>query len=148
MLADEHGNLIEANRMAEKLFGYTRKELLQLQYAHLHPVMELEKTKAAFKDIVTHGHGGLQNGAILRKEGTVVPVDITANVIEYNGGKVLQASFRDISEHKRTEDALDRLVRERTTELTEKNELLVKEITERKHAESVLRRKTKDLRLH
>jgi PAS domain S-box-containing protein len=148
LLADEHGNLIEVNRMAEKLLGYKREELLQLQYTQIHPIMELEKTMAAFKDIVTHGHGGLQNGAILRKDGTIVPVDITANVIEYNGSRVHQASFRDISEHKLIEDTLDRLVRERTTELTEKNKLLVEEITERKHAESELRKKTKELRLH
>ncbi|MGC9975520.1 MAG: PAS domain S-box protein [Syntrophales bacterium] len=148
LLADENGNLIEANRMAEDLLGYPREELLQMHYSQLHPMMELEKTIAAFKDIVTYGYGGLQNGAILRKDGIVVPIDITATVIEYNGKKVFQASFRDITEHKRTEDTLEGLVQERTKELFEKNRQLVDEITERKRAEASLKRKTNELQLH
>ncbi|MGZ6237890.1 MAG: PAS domain S-box protein, partial [Syntrophales bacterium] len=148
LLADEHGNLIEANRNAEDLLGYPREELLQMHYTQLHPMMELEKTITAFKDIVTYGHGGLQNGAILRKDGILVPVDITATVIEYNGRKVNQASFRDITEHKRTEDTLEGLVWERTAEMSEKNRQLVEEVMERKRAEAALRKKTNELQLH
>lgn len=147
LLADEQGNLIESNRMAENLLGYPREKLLQMHYTQLHPMIELEKTIAAFKDIVTHSYGGLQNGAILRKDGTIVPVDITATVIEYNGKKVLQASFRDVSEHKRTEDTLEGLVRERTAELSQKNKQLAEEIKERKRADAALRKKKNELML-
>jgi PAS domain S-box-containing protein len=148
LVADEHGNLIEANRMAESFFGYPREELLQMHYTQLHPMMELEDSAAAFNDMVTHGKGCLQNGKILRKDGTVVPVDITATAIKYGDRKVLQGSFRDISEHKRTEDKLEGLVRERTAELSKKNKQLVLEINERKHAEASLRKKAKELHLH
>lgn len=148
LLADEHGDLIEANKTAEKLFGYTREELLQMHYTQIHPMMELERTIAAFKDIVTHGQGGLQNGAIQRKDGTVVPIDITSTVIQYSGRKVIQAAFRDITEHRQMEDTLERLVRERTAELSEKNKQMVEEIKERKRAEAALRKKTKELQLH
>lgn len=113
LLGDEHGNLIEANRMAEQLLGYTREELLQMRYTQLHPITELDRTVAAFKNIVTNGQGGLQNGAMLRKDGTVMPVDITATAIEYDGRKILQASFRNMSEHKQATDTLERMVRER-----------------------------------
>ncbi|MGZ3853726.1 MAG: PAS domain S-box protein, partial [Flavisolibacter sp.] len=112
LLADESGNLIEASRMAEVLLGYPREELLQMHYTELHPMTELERTLAAFKDVVTYGHGTLNNGAILRKDGVVVPVDITATVIEHDGGKVIQASFRDVSEHRRTKDTLETLIAE------------------------------------
>jgi PAS domain S-box-containing protein len=148
LLADEHGNLIEANRMAEGLLGYTREELLQMHYTQLHPVTELERTTAAYRDIVTKGQGGLHNGVILRKDGTVIPVDITATVIEYDHRKVLQASFRDISVHKNTKEVLERLVGERTAELSEKNKLLAGEVKEHKRTESTLRKKTKQIQLH
>lgn len=148
LITDEQGNVIEANRMAESFFGYLREELLQMHYTQLHPMMELDKTIAAFKDIVTYGIGGLQNGVILRKDGTVVPVDITGTTIEYHGEKVLQASFRDISEHKQIEDKLEGMVRNRTAELSEKNRQLVEEIKGRKRAEAALRRKAKELQLH
>ena len=104
LLTDEQGNLIEANRMAEKLWGYAREELLEMNYTQLHPMMELDRTIAAFKKIVKHGKGSLSNGVILRKDGTAAPVDITATAIEYNGEKGFQASFRDISGHKQIED--------------------------------------------
>jgi len=148
LLGDEQGNLLEANRKAEGFFGYPREELLQMHYTQLHPMMELEKTIAAYKDIVTHGKGGLQKGVMLRKDGTVFPVDITATAVEYDGRRVLQASFRDISEHKRTEDTLEGLVRERTAELSEKNKQLVEEIKERRRADAALRKKKKELMLH
>ncbi|NTW16433.1 MAG: PAS domain S-box protein, partial [Syntrophaceae bacterium] len=148
LLADEQGKLVEANRMAEELLGYTREELLQVHYTQLHPATELERTVAAFKDIVQNGHGDLTNGAIVRKGGTVIPVDITATVIEYDHRKVLQASFRDISEHKNAKDILERLVGERTAELSEKNKHLAEEVKERKRTEAALRNKTKQIQLH
>jgi len=148
LLADEHGKLIEANRMAKSFFGYPRKELLQMHYTQLHPKMELERTIAAFEDNLAHGKGYLQKGIVLRKDGTTVPVDITTTVVEYDGRRLLQASFRDISEHKRTEDSLEIKVWERTVELSEKNKQLVEENKERKLAETALRRKTKELHLH
>jgi PAS domain S-box-containing protein len=140
VLGDEQGNLLEVNRKAEGLFGYPREELLRMHYTELHPTIELETTVAAHRDIVTHGKGGLQKGVVLRKDGTVVPVDITATAIEYNGMRILQASFRDISDHKQTEDTLERLIRERTVELSEKNKQLVEEITERKQMEEEIKK--------
>ena len=86
--------------------------------------------------------------AILRKDGTVIPVDITATVIEYDHRKVLQASFRDISVHKNTKEVLERLVRERTAELSEKNKQLAEEVKEHKRTEVALRNKTKQMQLN
>jgi PAS domain S-box-containing protein len=148
LLADEHGNLVEANRMAEGLLGYSREELLQMHYTKIHPVREQERTAAAYRDIATKGQGGLHDGAILRKDGTVIPVDITATVIEYDHRKVLQASFRDISMHKNTKEVLERLVRERTAELSEKNRQLAEEVKEHKRTEVALRNKTKQMQLN
>jgi len=134
--------------MAERFWGYTREELLEMNYTQLHPMMELDRTIAAFKKIVKHGKGSLQNGVIRRKDGTTAPVDITATAVEYNGGKSIQASFRDISGHKQIEDSLEHLIQERTTELSESNKQLVEEIVERKEAEAALRKKANELKLH
>lgn len=119
-----------------------------MHYTQLFPMAELDRTTTAYKYIVTHGKGELLNGVMLRKDGTAFPVDITGTAIEYGGKRVLQASFRDITEHKQTENTLEELVRERTAELSEKNKQLVKEITERKRAEIALRKKTKQLKLN
>jgi DNA-binding CsgD family transcriptional regulator len=62
--------------------------------------------------------------------------------------KVIQGSFRDISEHKHAADSLERLVKKRTAELTTKNEQLIMEIKERKRAEASLRKRTNELQLN
>lgn len=109
---------------------------------------ELERTIAAFKEIIEKNIDHLSGVFIQRKDGNIVPVDITGSVIQDAGRKVIQGSFRDISEHKHTEDTLERLVRERTNELFEKNKQLILEIKERKHAEAALRKKREELLLH
>jgi len=147
LLTDRQGNLIEANRTAEKLWGYTRKELLEMNYTQLHPMTELDRTIAAFKKIVKQGKGSFQNGVILCKDGTTAPVDITATAIDYNGEKGFQASFRDISGHKQIEETLDHLVRERTAELSKSNKQLTEEIAERQEAEAALKKKANELKL-
>jgi PAS domain S-box-containing protein len=148
LLTDEHGNILEVNRKAEELLGYIKEEFLQMNYTQLHPMIELERTIDAFKKIVEQGYGTLQDGSICRKDGKVVPVDITGSVIQYAGMKVIQGSFRDISEHKHAADSLERLVKKRTAELTTKNEQLIMEIKERKRAEASLRKRTNELQLN
>ena len=148
MIADEQGNLIEANRKAEELFGYMRKELLQMHYTQLHPMGQRERTMEAFRNIVTFGRGGLQDVLILRKDGTCLPAAVTGSVIEHRGGKIIQASFRDTSAETQAKETLEKMVQERTAELFEKNKQLILEIKERKNAEVTLRQKKKELALH
>jgi PAS domain S-box-containing protein len=148
LLADTQGNIIEANMKAEELWGYSKEELLQMHYTQLHPMPEMERAIAAFREIMEKKVDHLSGSFIQRRDGNLLPVDITGTVIEYAGKKVLQGSFRDVSQHKLTEDALERLVMERTKELSEKNKQLILEVKERRNAEAELRRKKKDLTLH
>jgi two-component system, cell cycle sensor histidine kinase and response regulator CckA len=100
LLADTEGNIIESNKEAETLFGYTLPELLKLNIKALHPPTELLILKSVFEVIVKDGYGSIDDTSILRKNGDIVPVDITGSAIEYGGIKVLQGIFRDITERK------------------------------------------------
>jgi PAS domain S-box-containing protein len=148
LLADTQGNIVEANRKAEELWGYTKEDLLQMHYTQLHPMPEMERTIAAFKEIIEKNTGHLSNAFIQRNDGDIVPVDIACNVIEYAGKKVIQGSFRDISEHKHERDELEKLVNERTAELFRNNEQLKLEIKERKRAQGVMKKKSRELKHH
>jgi DNA-binding CsgD family transcriptional regulator len=108
----------------------------------------MERTIAAFKEIIEKNTGHLSGGFIQRKDGDIVPVDTTCNAIEYAGRKVVQGSFRDISEHKQAKDILEKLVKERTAELSRNNEQLKLEIKERKNAEAAMKRKSRELKHH
>ena len=106
VLSDTEGNVLDTNRTALELFGYSKKELMQKHITELHPKEVLEKTSAAFQEAVQRGAGVLSDTKILRKDGKTVPVDITGSVIQYGDQKVVQGFFRDITERKLAETAI------------------------------------------
>jgi PAS domain S-box-containing protein len=106
LLADTNGNLLEVNKKAEELLGYTKEELSNINISQIHPNEELERTFANFKEIVQKGSAFLNDGMILRKDGKIVHVDITGSAIEYAGKKVILGIFRDITERKHAEEEL------------------------------------------
>ncbi|MCG6945859.1 MAG: PAS domain S-box protein, partial [Deltaproteobacteria bacterium] len=103
VLSDTEGNVVDTNKRALELFGYSKDELLQKHVTELHPKEELEKTFTAFQEAVQSGAGSLSDTKILRKDGRTVPVDITGSVIQYGDQNVVQGFFRDVTERKRAE---------------------------------------------
>jgi PAS domain S-box-containing protein len=106
VLLDTEGNVLDTNKRALELFGYSKDEFLKKHVTELHPEQELEKTFTAFKEAVQSGAGSLSDTKILRKDGKAVPVDITGSVIHYGDQKVVQGFFRDITERKRAEEVV------------------------------------------
>ena len=106
LLADEGGYILDANRKMEDLLGYTREELLGKNIVHIHTEEELKRAVSAFKDIILEGSGALNNGYVLKKDGTSVAVDITGSIVRYAGKSVVQGIFRDATERKEAEEKL------------------------------------------
>ncbi len=106
ILADTEGNVIEVNKKAEELLGYTKKELLNMHITQITPKEEIDRTIAAFKETAKKGSGShfLGDGVILRKDGKKVHVDITGSPIKYEDKILMQGVFRDISERKKAEE--------------------------------------------
>jgi PAS domain S-box-containing protein len=101
ILADLNGNVMEVNKKTEELLGYTKEELSNMNIAQIHPEEMLERTIASFKVCAN-----LNDGQVLRKDGKIVPVDITGSAIEYAGRKAILGIFRDITERKQAEEEL------------------------------------------
>jgi PAS domain S-box-containing protein len=115
--------LVECNKQAEKLTGYSRKEILSMRADQLHPKDKVKKTMEAFKK---HGAGKLLfvESEVLAKDKKRVPVSISSSLVEIAGEKYLQGIFRDITERVQAEkkikeysENLERMVEERTKEL-------------------------------
>jgi len=106
LIADLEGNLLSGNRKAEKLLGYTRAEISQLTVDQIHPPQDLDRHIILFSNIFYTRSEQVLNTTILQKDGTIIPVDITASLIEVGGKSIILGSFRDITERKAAELAL------------------------------------------
>ncbi|MEW5818215.1 MAG: PAS domain S-box protein, partial [Spirochaetota bacterium] len=109
LLADTQGNLLDANKKAEELWGYEKEELLRMNVAQIHPRGEIERAFSVFNDIRARGSGYLSDSFALRKDGRTVPVDVNGSVIEYRGEKILLGIFRDMTEHKKLEEETQKM---------------------------------------
>jgi PAS domain S-box-containing protein len=101
------GILLYANKKAEILTGKTREELIGMHQSKIHPPEKAEYYKKIFKEHIKHENVVDVEGEIQRKNGSIVPVLISANVFELEGKKVIQGIFRDITERKKMQKALE-----------------------------------------
>jgi PAS domain S-box-containing protein len=101
------GTFIDLNESACRLTGYTREELLAkgpLDFVtgyHSRPFAEI------VRDYETMGRSSFET-ELRRKDGSIVPVEINANVIMYQGKRRVLAILRDITERKQILMALRR----------------------------------------
>jgi PAS domain S-box-containing protein len=110
VLADNDGRITRVNAQLERIFGYTRSELLgglieillPERFHALHPVHR--KAYVAQPRTRPMGIGLELYGR--RKDGIEFPVDIMLSPVETPDGPVTLAVIRDISERKRAEQAL------------------------------------------
>ena len=106
LLASCEGYIVEANRKAEEMFGYSLQELTTLHFTQLHPPQELPKVRAIFAAMMANQLTQAADIVFLRRDGTTLPVDVTAAIIQLNGENMVQGIFRDITDRKQAERAL------------------------------------------
>jgi PAS domain S-box-containing protein len=128
IVVDEAGRITRVNDQVKSMFGYTSRELVGKRIEVLVP--------ARFRG----RHGGHRSRYMsaprlremgvdldlyaLRKDGSEFPADIMLSPVQTDQGRVVIATVRDVTEHKRVEEALrksheelETRVRERTSEL-------------------------------
>jgi len=103
LIADIEGNLVEANQKAIQLLGYSKAEMVQLNFAKIYPSEEISVDQAAFQEIITHGHGKILDTLMIGKDEQLIPTDITGSLIEYSEKRYIQIIVRDISDRKKAE---------------------------------------------
>ncbi len=96
---------IDANRAALELYGYSREEMLGLRSTDLSA--EPEKTQSAM--LSGTGTTRVPLRYHRKRDGTVFPVDITANFFEFKGRRIMLAAIRDVTDRKRAEEQRARL---------------------------------------
>ena len=101
LVADADRRYRDANDAAAALLGYERDELLGLRIEDV-VASGPHWTEAEFARYVAEGRwqGELE---LRRKDGTTVPVEALASVVELPTGQVYLSAMRDVSERKRLE---------------------------------------------
>ncbi len=137
---DLNGNILSWNQGAESLFSYTAKEAIGQPIYMIIPEQYHSDEKAILQKVMQGERVYHYETVRRRKDGRVVEVSLTASPLRDAADKIIGASTiaRDISGHKRAEEALreakerlasqaselERLVAERTAELTAANKNL------------------------
>jgi two-component system sensor histidine kinase/response regulator len=110
LLTDAEGNITFANRSAEELLGYTPDELLGRDWKFVVAPDEVEEVEREVSKWV-RGTSSRYEAALLTRESRQVPVIASARPLLDNGHLTgVLSVFTDITERKRSEEALRRLV--------------------------------------
>ena len=102
VIVDDAGKIALANRQAQVLFGRSTFELDGKPVSHLIP--ELNDLRAAFAQAAPTRPAEV---VARRSDGTAVAVEISLSPIEGDGGPLVSAAIRDITERKQREHELD-----------------------------------------
>lgn len=101
-LHDFEGNFLYVNKAAYKLLGYTKSELMSMNLHDL-DVPEYEKLiKYRINDLKEKEDVIFESGQF-HKDGSIIPLEVHARVIEMNGQKFVLSVARDITERKKAE---------------------------------------------
>lgn len=131
IISDMDGKIVMVNKKAEKLFGYSRKELIGQQIEVLIP--ERFKTRHQHHRRQYYDHpeprpmGQGLNLHALPKDGQKFPVEISLNYFETDEGKFVISYIVDISQRKIAENKLIKAhkeLKQKAIELKQSNEEL------------------------
>jgi len=110
-LSDEAGNFVDVNQAACESLGYSREELLRLSNREI----DADPTgyEAFLKVRDTLAKEAIFEVNQRRKDGTLLPVEITGEFFEIDGELRSLAIARDITERKAAEEQIKRSLREK-----------------------------------
>jgi PAS domain S-box-containing protein len=120
---DGAGRIVVLNAVIEKIFGYTREELLGQSVDMLLPE-QLRGTHAGHRARFEENPAVRPMGMVLRgrrKDGSLVPVEISLSPVRSEEGFRATAVIRDVTDRTVTEERLSKLREDYTRELELRN---------------------------
>ena len=91
--------IVDANAYTERLLGYSRAELLTLDFDHLVHA-DRDDVLRNVHITVTQGELHLAERQYRRKDGSLLDVDVVASTVTYSGRDTILALVRDVSERR------------------------------------------------
>lgn len=99
----ESDEILDANPRACRMLGYSREVLLSLPVSTVHPE-EMDRLRAFVDSVRRRGHGSTDELTCTTRTGHVLPAEMSASVVEFEGRPCIIAMVRDITERRQAED--------------------------------------------
>ena len=105
LLLSLDGCIIDINLVGHERLGYAKLEMLGKPIAKFNSPEYAEKIPQRMARILGDGHAAFESEHV-RKDGSRMPVEISARIIELSGQRMYYSVIRDISERKQFESKL------------------------------------------
>lgn len=99
------GKFIDVNKVACERLGYSKEELLQMSPPDINKPDTVDLMPQRMTELMKNGKSTFESYNTA-KDGTVIPVEINAEIFDLNGEEVIFSVARDISDRIKTEEAL------------------------------------------
>jgi PAS domain S-box-containing protein len=148
-LINQQKMLSQTNQSFQDLFGYTAEELKNLSFIELTYPDDRAEISKIFQEILAgnHTHGNWEK-RYYRKDGHLIWANVSANLVcnANDLPRYILIMIQNTCEHKQAHSSLrdaqtrlEKQVFEQTAELTQMNQLLKQEITERQKVQEALK---------
>jgi diguanylate cyclase (GGDEF)-like protein/PAS domain S-box-containing protein len=105
LLLSADGRIVDVNHVAYERLGYRREEMLGRHIAEFNSPQYAEKAAQIMAQIRAQGHASFES-AHVRKDGTVIPMEVSSMLIELRGEPMFYSISRDVSERRKFENEL------------------------------------------
>lgn len=106
---DEAGRIVDTNETACRRLGYSREELLSMTITEINPRYDYTSWTEHWQEMKKRG-STLFESQHRKKNGDLIPVEISANFFNCNGQEFICSFVRDLSDSKRREQRFAQLV--------------------------------------
>ena len=100
---DLDGNILEVNEVACERLGYKKEKILNMTLADIDRPKQAVGTPKRIEELYQRGHIFFET-AHENKDGTVIPIELSSRIIDYEGKPVALSIARDITERKLAEE--------------------------------------------
>jgi len=104
-ILDMKGNFIDVNKTAHERLGYTKEEMLSMNISRLDPPEYAARIPERLAQIEGLGMAVFES-AHVKKDGTLMQVEVNSRVTYFKGEKVFLSVIRDITKRKQIEEEL------------------------------------------
>jgi diguanylate cyclase (GGDEF)-like protein/PAS domain S-box-containing protein len=110
LIDNKTGEILDANKAASTLYGYSHEELLNMHNFDLSA--QPEETKTAHEGIKENDIVKIPLRYHIKKDGTVFPVEINATILTWNNRPAHIPAIRDITERMKLEEDIQLMIQQ------------------------------------